>query len=181
LQKAQDLVKTHITALTKTRTWKTANDGSRKEMQRDVYNGILSRELAKKTLPNGIVDRAAKFIHGASAAMTASMKSNIQPRPSAQRLTLWHDVLQSMLHTIWTEEWGASRDGATAIARPDTPEPKEAVMRMWDQLKGNDPGSNNEQSPDPPTLAEEDKEDASQLRVCTAGFSRVIRKEHVAL
>ncbi|KAF9935938.1 hypothetical protein BGZ70_006839, partial [Mortierella alpina] len=127
--KAQELVKTHITVLIKTRTWKTANDRSREKMQRDAYDDILSRELSKKTLPNGIVDRSAAFIHGASAVITATMKKSIQPRPSGERLRLWHEILQSMLHTIWTAEWGPSRDGAIAIARPATPEPKEAFMR----------------------------------------------------
>ncbi|KAF9944442.1 hypothetical protein BGZ70_004645 [Mortierella alpina] len=80
---------------------------------------------------------------------------------------------------------------------PDPQEPKEAYMRtymrMWHQLKGSDPGSNGGLRCDPQVddtltqnlhvisaLADEDKDDASQFRVYTAKFSRVICKEHVA-
>ncbi|KAG9319067.1 hypothetical protein KVV02_007586, partial [Mortierella alpina] len=191
LLKVNELSQKSISALISRRMWKIPKDKTRGELQREAYEEILKRELSKKTLPNGIVDRAAKIIYGVSAAITASMKMCIQPHRSEERLQLWHDILRSMLYTIWTAEWGQSRDGAPALAHPDPYEPKEDYRNWWRQLQGNDPGSDGEPSPDSQivdtqtlndisTLADEPEDDESQLRICTAKFNRIIRKEHVA-
>ncbi|CAO3564942.1 unnamed protein product [Mortierella alpina] len=185
LHKVQELTRTSITALVKTRTWKT-KDRAREELQKEAYEEILRRELIKKTLPNGILDRSAMFIYGPSGTITTSMKAQIQPVRSVERLRLWHSILESMLYTIWAAEWGQTRDGAIVIAQRGPREPNEDYLRIWHRLNG---GS----SPDPQvddtlaqhlhdssTLADEEEKDASQLRTCTAKFNNIIRKEHVA-
>ncbi|KAF9271438.1 hypothetical protein BGZ68_003636, partial [Mortierella alpina] len=194
LLKVKELSQKSISTLTTKRLWKIPKEKARDELQREAYEEVLTRELSKKTLPNGIVDRAAKIIYGVSAAITHSMRMNIQPKRSEERLELWHDILRSMLHTIWTKEWGQSRDGAPALSHPDPYEPKEDYRRLWCQLE-NDPDSDGGPSPgaqiDAQTLnvictladeldAHELDEDESQLRTCTAKFNKIIRKEHVA-
>ncbi|KAG9319642.1 hypothetical protein KVV02_005565, partial [Mortierella alpina] len=75
LLNAKELSQKSISVLVSKRFWKTPKDKTRDELQMEAYEEILKRELSKKTLPNGIVDRAAKIIYGVSAAITSSMKT----------------------------------------------------------------------------------------------------------
>ncbi|KAF9973800.1 hypothetical protein BGZ75_001038, partial [Mortierella antarctica] len=141
LLKVKELSRKSISALIDKRLWKIPKYKTRDKLQREAYEEILKRKFSKKTLPNGIVDHAAKIIYGVSATIASSMRMHIQLIRSEERLQLWLDILRSMLYTIGTAEWGQSRDGASALVHSDPHEHKEDYWNLWRQLQGNDPGS----------------------------------------
>ncbi|KAK3823171.1 MAG: hypothetical protein J3Q66DRAFT_331003 [Benniella sp.] len=105
IAKAHDLVKGTIDKLVSTAAWLNPKKKSHTEQQKNAYELLYQAEIAKKTLPNGILDKAVKLTNGEAAVVTQVLKQRVEPRNAGTRQTIWHDIFKSMAHYFWDSLW----------------------------------------------------------------------------
>ena len=105
LSKAHDLVKGSIDKLVSTAAWLNPKKKSHTEQQQNAYELLYQAELANKTLPNGILDKAVKLTNGETAVVTQVLKQRVEPMKRETRQTIWHDVFKSTVYYFWDSLW----------------------------------------------------------------------------
>ncbi|KAF9344412.1 hypothetical protein BGX34_005696, partial [Mortierella sp. NVP85] len=172
LSKVQDLVTVATEKLVSMASWSKPKRKSRAQQQHDSYESLYQAELGKKTLPNGILDKAVKIVHGPGVPVTQQLKENVEPRDRQTRQVIWHDIFKSMLHPFWGSRWDGNEEPVL-----DDPHPHGGMEDYVPYIK-EDP-----EPPDDPGIlvdASLDSDDgiSANIRTCTTSFNKVLRQEH---
>ncbi|KAG0269451.1 hypothetical protein DFQ27_003363, partial [Actinomortierella ambigua] len=204
LQQLQKQVQKAIRDLLDKKSYKTPTQksGSKTKQQTEILTALKASALSKSTLPNGIIPVAARLVYGNTVDISVAMKASILPKDGKGRLTLWRDVVQSMLYHLWASEWKQQTD-EPVLADPFTNDYKGGKDKYLKLLKEDEADSEDEGDADNKGEGETDnkgegetdnedeggedegeaggeEEDAhaaekKKMRTCTASFSQCIR------
>lgn len=168
LNKIRDDVGPIIEKIVGSRTYKRKDHDGKVQEQLKAAQTLRDRYMNGVTLPNGILDKAVRFL---GENVTAARKLAIEPKDPKVRLARWRDIVQSdVFFDIWTTAWTSKSDDAVTA----NPFPPHDPLYDYNQLLAE------EQATDDTTDSTDQQlePEGTVLRTCSSTFNNLIRREH---